>query len=526
MPVRVMQTTRLETPPRTVCWARDLFRPITINGSGNNAITLDDSGVATPAIVPCDPYKPSGAASGDKLFGVGGVLNYSGGHIAFALDAEQQHRRLARSTCVRAAITTAMTISGNNPATSCPGDSMTVATANATNTQFVPNGTGAGQYTFANRMAVTFSGVEQVATDAVAPLVTGLGATPQFNVIPLGLSFGFSELLSGAPPLSAFSATSQSAIPVPFSGVTFTGNVATVSISGALADGNYQGILKAGGVVDQPGNSMSANYGFDFFSLSGDANHDRFVNTMDFTALAQNFGAVNVGSSKGDFNYDGKVNALDFNILATKFGAHLLASAPATVISSAMPSAASAPADTSSLANLFSTKPIDSASTSECTRCCGQLAQLLGRRICRENPVPDYHGVSSMHFIPRGRIWDSTEDDSSTETQTDDFDPRHPRVRSTFAGDFNLDGTVNTIDFTIMAANFNKSGIEFPQCDANFDGVVNRAGLQRGCVKLRADCLCRRFVVRAGGRESRGALGINRAAHEPVHGCADQVRLP
>ncbi len=47
------------------------------------------------------------------------------------------------------------------------------------------------------------------------------------------------------------------------------------------------------------------------------------------------------------------------------------------------------------------------------------------------------------------------------------------RVRSTFAGDFNLDGTVNTLDFTIMAANFNKSGIEFPQCDANFDGVVN-----------------------------------------------------
>ncbi len=154
--------------------------PITINGSGNNAITLDDSGVATPAIVHVTPTSV-GAASGDKLFGVGGVLNYSG---ATSLSLATPNGSTGDTIYVRPSATTAMTISGNNPATS-PGDSMTVATANATNTQFVPNGTGAGQYTFANRMAVTFSGVEQVATDAVAPLVTGLATpTPQFNVIP------------------------------------------------------------------------------------------------------------------------------------------------------------------------------------------------------------------------------------------------------------------------------------------------------------------------------------------------------
>ena len=67
-----------------------------------------------------------------------------------------------------------------------------------------------------------------------------------------------------------------------------------------------------------------------FFSLTGDANQDRTVDTLDFTALAQNFNKISgVSSSSGDVNYDGKVNALDYNAIATRFGTSLApASAP------------------------------------------------------------------------------------------------------------------------------------------------------------------------------------------------------
>ncbi len=62
---------------------------------------------------------------------------------------------------------------------------------------------------------------------------------------------------------------------------------------------------------------------FEIRGLMADANRDGFVNTLDFTILAQNFGKSPATFSQGDFNYDGKVNAMDFNILATKFGSSL-----------------------------------------------------------------------------------------------------------------------------------------------------------------------------------------------------------
>ena len=41
------------------------------------------------------------------------------------------------------------------------------------------------------------------------------------------------------------------------------------------------------------------------------------------------------------------------------------------------------------------------------------------------------------------------------------------------AGDTNHDGIINTVDFTTLAANFNKTGMTFSQGDFNYDGVVN-----------------------------------------------------
>ena len=62
------------------------------------------------------------------------------------------------------------------------------------------------------------------------------------------------------------------------------------------------------------------------YTLAGDANMDRKVNTLDFNQLAGNF---NAGSTwtQGDFNYDGLIDSLDFNALTGNFGASLPASA-------------------------------------------------------------------------------------------------------------------------------------------------------------------------------------------------------
>src|SRR5207237_5067953 len=46
-------------------------------------------------------------------------------------------------------------------------------------------------------------------------------------------------------------------------------------------------------------------------------------------------------------------------------------------------------------------------------------------------------------------------------------------IRYTYGGDANFTGTVDTTDFTLMAANFNKTGQTWINGDFNYDGVVN-----------------------------------------------------
>jgi len=46
-------------------------------------------------------------------------------------------------------------------------------------------------------------------------------------------------------------------------------------------------------------------------------------------------------------------------------------------------------------------------------------------------------------------------------------------IRFTLPGDTDLNGTINTADFTTLAANFNQPGLFWPQGDFNYDGVIN-----------------------------------------------------
>ena len=54
--------------------------------------------------------------------------------------------------------------------------------------------------------------------------------------------------------------------------------------------------------------------------LPGDANLDGMVDTLDFNALAANFGGTGKTWLQADFNGDDVVDTLDFNNLAANFG--------------------------------------------------------------------------------------------------------------------------------------------------------------------------------------------------------------
>jgi hypothetical protein len=106
-----------------------------------------------------------------------------------------------------------------------------------------------------------------------------------------------------------------------FSLSSAAGGTEAVLTFSSLADGNYRAMLLPGSVSDPSGNPLAGGgASVDFFILAGDANHDRTVDTLDFNALAANFGKSGATFSQADFNYDGVVDTLDFNTLAAQFG--------------------------------------------------------------------------------------------------------------------------------------------------------------------------------------------------------------
>src|SRR5206468_8918465 len=67
-----------------------------------------------------------------------------------------------------------------------------------------------------------------------------------------------------------------------------------------------------------------------FFVLTGDANHDKSVDTTDFNILAANFSQFGKNYGEGDFNYDTTVDTTDFNLLAAHFSQTLPGDAAAS----------------------------------------------------------------------------------------------------------------------------------------------------------------------------------------------------
>jgi hypothetical protein len=90
--------------------------------------------------------------------------------------------------------------------------------------------------------------------------------------------------------------------------------------NGVLPDGRYRATLTSAGIADGAGNILSGPNTFDFFFLTGDANHDATVDLLDFNILAGNFGQSGRDFTQGNFNYDSTVDLLDFNLLSVRFG--------------------------------------------------------------------------------------------------------------------------------------------------------------------------------------------------------------
>src|SRR5262245_19374020 len=100
--------------------------------------------------------------------------------------------------------------------------------------------------------------------------------------------------------------------------------------NGSLPDGDYRVTVPGAGVTNAIGTPLIVDYTFDFFSLAGDADHDRDVDVNDLGILATNWQQSPRTFSQGDFDYSGTVDVNDLGILASHWQQGLPAtSAPA-----------------------------------------------------------------------------------------------------------------------------------------------------------------------------------------------------
>jgi len=117
-------------------------------------------------------------------------------------------------------------------------------------------------------------------------------------------------------------------------------NRATVSFPGLasqkLGDGNYQLTINASSVVDVDGTPMVANYLFNFYALTGDANGDRITNDQDLYRVWQNLlKPLASRSLNEDLNGDGQVTMADVEVVRGNY----LVTLPAPILASMVGSA-------------------------------------------------------------------------------------------------------------------------------------------------------------------------------------------
>jgi hypothetical protein len=119
---------------------------------------------------------------------------------------------------------------------------------------------------------------------------------------------------------------------------------------------NFTATLPVGSVSSAASITNPLSYTLSFYSLPGDANHDRTVNLLDLNALATNFGKSNMNFTGGDFDYNGVVGLSDFNQLVSNFGKTLSPPSGSSPALGAILNAA--PLQAESIKPLFADTPI------------------------------------------------------------------------------------------------------------------------------------------------------------------------
>ena len=158
-------------------------------------------------------------------------------------------------------------------------------------------------------------------TSLVNTLAVGPGNTLDLNDNDLAINY------SGTSPLP----TVQAGIASGYNGGSWSGTGITSSAAAAQAGSAHKTALgygEASAVFSSfpasfSGQSVDNTSVLVRYTYAGDANLDGTVDTLDFNALAGNFGGTGKVWTQADFNYDGVVDTLDFNNLAANFGQQL-----------------------------------------------------------------------------------------------------------------------------------------------------------------------------------------------------------
>jgi hypothetical protein len=107
-------------------------------------------------------------------------------------------------------------------------------------------------------------------------------------------------------------------------------NTATFSFGGTLLNSSYTATIRAAGVTNMAGTSMSADHVMSFRVLAGDADRNARIDADDYFRIDSSFLAQPPAPTyvQGDFNYDGRIDADDYFIIDSAF---LNQGAPAAV---------------------------------------------------------------------------------------------------------------------------------------------------------------------------------------------------
>jgi parallel beta-helix repeat protein len=201
-----------------------------------------------------------------------------------------------------------------------------------------------------------------------------------YNALRQNIQYVFTQDVGGSLGTPDFSLQNlTTGAEVPTANIALTYNPATLKAtftfpgypSGILPDGNYRARLLGAGITNSGGvaldgdndNTAGGNHIFDFFHLSGDANHDRHVDFNDLVVLAQNYNQAQKTFSQGDFNYDSGTDFNDLVMLAQRYNTSLPAAAAVPELAIAASSASPASVWDPALPAMRRPTPVDVFST-------------------------------------------------------------------------------------------------------------------------------------------------------------------